>query len=186
MIQPPQTLLLDACCLLNLYATGYLREIASSLPVEFGVADYVATIEMLFIRKPGETGEEEPLEPVDIQPFINDDVLQVFHLEHSDEKTKFLDLAVAMDDGEAETGAIAFHRGFAVASDDRKARNVLGMVAPSVRLVSTLELLKEWSVASGISDSKLQKAFHMMETRASFIPGKRDSLFSWWKSVLGR
>lgn len=185
MIQSPQTLLLDACCLLNLYATGYLREIASSLPVEFGVTDYVATVEVLFLRKSGEPGDEELSEPVDIRPLINDDVIRLFCLEHSDEKTKYIDLAVFMDDGEAETGAIAFHRGFAVASDDRKARNILGVAAPSVRLVSTLELLKEWAEATGISDSKLQKAFHMMETRASFILGKRDSLFSWWKSVLG-
>ncbi len=186
MIQPPQTLLLDACCLLNLYVTGYLREIASSLPVEFGVADYVATIEVLFIRKPGETGDEGLLEPVDIKPLINDDVLQVFHLDHPDEKMKFLDLAVAMDDGEAETGAIAFHRGYAVATDDRKARNVLGVAAPSVRLVSTLELLKEWAETSGISDAELKRAFHLMDTAASYIPGKRDSLFCWWESVLCR
>ena len=44
-------LLLDASCLLNLYATGRLREIAEVLPYQLCVAGYVAEQEALFVRR---------------------------------------------------------------------------------------------------------------------------------------
>ena len=42
-----------------------------------------------------------------------------------------MDLSAVIDDGEAITGAIALHRGYAVAIDDRKARRVLGKRVPA-------------------------------------------------------
>ena len=133
---------------------------------------------MLFLGKLSETGDEELSEPVDIRPLIKDDILRVFRLEHSVERTKYIDFAALMDDGKAETGAIAFHLGFAVPTDDRKARRILGEAALSIKLVSTLQLIKQWVVVSSAPNPKLQRALYLMKMGSSWFPGKRDPQFS--------
>ena len=49
MTQRFDILILDASCLLNLYATGRSRDIALTLPYRLGVADYVLEREVLYV-----------------------------------------------------------------------------------------------------------------------------------------
>ena len=185
MTSPSEFLLLDASCLLNLYATGRLREIALALPYPLGVTDYVCEQEALYMWRPDPSGNREEREPVDISPLIDEGLIEVAHLESVEEEATFIDLAAQIDDGEAVTGALALHRGYSLATDDRKARRVLGESAPTVPLVSTLELVKLWAEASSASPDVLRSALDGMRTGASYIPGDRDPLYSWWSEVMG-
>ena len=184
MTDSPRFLLLDASCLLNLYATGFLREIADTLPYQFAVADYVLEQEALhtWVPEPDETREERV--PVDLSPLVREGQIHVMRLEHSEEELTFVDLAASIDDGEAMTGALAFHRGCSVATDDRKARRVIREWFPTVPLVSTLELLKLWAQAGSVSEVELQTAMKSMRAGASYVPGHRDSLYAWWREVI--
>ena len=94
-----------------------------------------------------------------------------------------MNLASMVDDGEAMTAAIAVHRGFAVATDDRKARRVLVEHAPFVPLVSTLKLLRQWAEESSVAQSDLQPAMVTMRSGANYVPGERDPHYEWWQSV---
>ena len=139
-------LLLDASCLLNLYATGRLREIAEVLPYQLCVAGYVAEQEALYVRRAGPTDAEEVRIPVDLSSLYEDGLMQLMCLENPTEEATYVNLAAHLDEGEAITGALAFHRGCSVATDDRKARRVLGQLNPPVKLVATLlQLLKMWA-----------------------------------------
>ena len=178
------SLLLDANCLLNLYATGRLREITVALPYRFRVADYVVEHEALFIWRPGPTDARDVQEPVDLTPLLEESLIQLMCLEHPAEEATYVDLAALMDDGEAITGALALHRGCSIATDDRKARRVLGQYAPSVQLVSTLELLNLWAEEALVPKDELRVVMAGMQSGAIHIPGPRAPLYEWWRSIV--
>ena len=180
------SILLDASCLLNLYATGHLRDIAIALPDQYWVADSVAAREALFVWRRSRTDGKEVQEPVVPTSFSEEGLIQLMRLKKPVEEATFVALAAELDDGEAVTGALAFHGGCAVATDDRKARRVSGQLSPPVELVSTLEILKWWAEGSRIYGDELSAALAEMQSSASYIPGARHPLYEWWLSVVGR
>ncbi len=184
MTDAPNFLLLDASCLLNLYATRFLREIADTVPYQFAVSDYVLEQETLYIWCLGPDDTREERVPVDLSPLVGEGLIIVMRLEHLEEELTLIDLAVSIDDGEATTGALAFHRGCSVATDDRKARRVIRERFPTVPLVSTLELLNLWAQSGSVSNIDLQEAMMSMQTGASYVPGYRDPLYSWWREII--
>lgn len=178
------SLLFDANCLLNLYATGRLREITIEVPYQFWVADFVVKHEALFVWRPDSTDGRDVQEPLDLDSLLEEGLIQLMHLEHPAEEATFVGLAANLDDGEAITGALAVHRGCCVATDDRKARRELGQLSPPVKLVSTLELLKQWGKEAQVPMDELGSAMAEMQLRASYRPGRRDPLYEWWRSVV--
>lgn len=180
----PAYLLLDACCLLNLYATGRLRDIALAQPHRLVATDYVVEQETLYVSRPGLGDAREERVPVDLSRIVEEGVIHVLHLDHQEEEAIFVDLASLLDDGEAITCALALHRGFGVATDDRKARRVLGNLAPTVPLVSTLELLRQWAEKSSVAPADLRAVFRAMQSGASYMPAESDPLFEWWSGVV--
>lgn len=183
MTNPNGCLLLDASCLLNLYATGRLRAISAMIEVQLHIADYVLEQEAIYTWVHDATsGQDEPV-PVDVSPLIADGLIHVIDLESRAERATFVELATLVDDGEAVTGALAFHRGCSVATDDRKARRVFGERIPSVQLVSTLELLRLWADAGHVADTDLRAAMIAMRSGASYIPNRRDPLYDWWAGI---
>lgn len=184
MRQSSNSVLLDASCLINLYATGRLRDIALALPYPLGVSDYVVEKEALYVWRAGASTAEDERVPVDLEPLIEEGLIRVMRLETEDEERSFVDLASTMDDGEAVTGAIALHRACAVATDDRKARRILTELPDAVPLVSTLELLKQWSEAVSVPLAELRDALAAMESGASYLPGERDPHYGWWRQAV--
>ena len=174
-------LILDASCLLNLYATGRMMEIAAALPWELAVVDYVMEREALYVRTMGVKAEEETV-PVDLSPLIEEGLLLVMRMETPGEEASFVELAAVLDDGEAMTGAVALNRGHSVAIDDRKARRVLGEKSPGMGLVSTLELMRQWGESAQVQE--VGHALRAMQHGARYIPGQRDPLYAWWRDMM--
>ena len=175
-------IVLDASCLLNLYATWRLRDIASVLPCRLAIADYVATEEALFVWQMVDETEERVR--VDLNPLINEGLIEVMDLENSRETATFVDFAAQIDDGEAYTCALALHRGWAVATDDRKARRVFTEATEDIVLFSTSELLKTWADDTSIPTEELRDALRSIQAGASYIPSRRDPLYEWWHSII--
>ncbi len=175
-------LLLDASCILNLYATGRLLEIAATLPWQLAVVDYVLEQEALYVRTIGAYEGQGGTVPVDLSPLIDAGLLLVVRWEPPIEEAAFVELAAVLDDGEAVTGAIAINRGYSVAIDDRKARRVLGERGPGVKLVSTLELMRQWGTA--VPTQEVSHALRAMQHRARYVPGQRDPLYAWWSDMM--
>ncbi len=183
MTQPP-IVLLDASCLLNFYATGRLRDIALALPFRLGAAEYVLEQEALYIWRPGPDREQEDRVKVDLSPLVEEGVILVLRLEHQEEEATFVDLAALVDDGEAISAALALNHGCGLATDDRKARRVVSEYAPSVSLMSTLGILKEWSERNLVKSPELRDVMLTMQRSASYIPSERDPLYGWWRATL--
>jgi hypothetical protein len=71
MVEPGgiQGTLLDACCILNLFAVGPVDEILQANSLRFGVARAVAD-ETLFIRRGGSGEDANEREPVDLGQLV--------------------------------------------------------------------------------------------------------------------
>ena len=191
-----ELVLLDACCLINLFATDRVKEILEALPYEFAVARYVAHEEVLEIDAVPDGGmgvgtDRETLRPR-IAALIESGNLTKLEISSSDEQGKLLRFAAELDDGEAETLALALKRGGRVATDDKKAlrvaeeawaqeSNSAGRSAPCLR---TSELLFEWANLRGIEDAELARILRHVARRASFLPPRSDPHFDRWMELL--
>ena len=181
---PPASLILDASCLLNLYATERFGDIAASLREQVAVADYVLEEEALFIRREASADGEDDQLLVDLSPFVSEGLVEVMRLASPNEEATFVALAAIIDDGEAVTAALAVHRGCSVATDDRKARRVLSERAPTVPLISTLDLVAQWAETMSVPLLELPSALERMRSGASYVPGPRDPRYQWWLEVM--
>ena len=95
-------------------------------------------------------------------------------------------LANNLGDAEAATFAIAFHRGLAIATDDKKAISFINKEAPHLQILSTPEIIKHWSEAAEIDLSILSEALNAVKLKSRYSPPKSHSLRSWWENYLGK
>ncbi|MFT4039000.1 MAG: hypothetical protein QM692_12520 [Thermomicrobiales bacterium] len=173
--------LLDACSLINLYATGYLPEILAMVPARCVVTDVVMG-EALFLRRHDKEGVADERVPIRLQPLLDTGLLSVVSSEDDDELLTYIDLTAEVDPGEAMTIALAVHRGWHVMTDDRKARRVVN--ERGIACVSSLELVRHWSAGSAISDAVLRGALQAIQQQARWKPGRVHPLADWWEQVL--
>ncbi|HLZ09063.1 MAG TPA: PIN domain-containing protein, partial [Chloroflexota bacterium] len=174
-----RALVLDACSLLNLVASRRFTDIARAISVQLLTTPIVAA-EVLYVRKGGGSGE---LENVDLRSLQVAGHLSVVALETPNEQATFVSLAVELDDGEAEASALAIHRGGALVTDDRAARRVLRQRDPEFPLMTTSEVIKEWSDQVVLNARDLARVLIDVEERARFRPHRGDPLLAWWDAA---
>lgn len=173
-------LLLDACVLINLFATDHVCEIARANNVRFVIVGEVAD-ESFFLRSedPSDTGRT----PVNVLADDVSECLEVIHLTE-DEAGDFVALAARLDDGEAATLAVALTRALPMATDDKAALRVIGELEDSPAVLRTSDLLRTWA-DSGVSADEVAAALAAIESRASFVPGPHDPNVGWWHAGRG-
>ena len=113
---PEPTAIIDACCLINFYASTFLESILKTLPLKFYIVEHVKN-ESLYIRKPDESERGFDYEPINLDQYYKSNLLKVVSLETESEKNLFINLADQLDDGEAATFAIAINRKMQVITD---------------------------------------------------------------------
>jgi predicted nucleic acid-binding protein len=175
--------ILDACALINLYASGFMGEIISSRQAQCYVVEQ-ALQESLFIRRPSDTGVGFDKEPVKLDSYFQNKMLQTVKLESEAEQNLFVDLALQIDDGEAATIAIAISRHMQVATDDKKAVRILKQEAPDIVCFSTLEVIKAWSEKLSVNSEQMKVALSSILKHANYRPGKGHKLFEWWQNTM--
>lgn len=193
--------LLDACVLINLFATGRAEEILDALPYRFAVARYVAEEEVLEIDATSEGDEDRPVEAEregriglrpGIQALVEKGNVEQLDVSSPEEHRQLVRFAAHLDDGEAHTCALAFARSARVATDDRKAIRIFGEArraadppegagAPCLR---TSELLFEWAEASRADRVELGRIVRNIARRASFLPPRNDPHAERWLKLL--
>jgi len=176
--------LLDACCLINLFASGRIAEILSVLPYRFYAAEKV-TEEALYILPRDEIEDitSEP-EAVSVQALSNAGLVEVMRLDSEEEEATYIDFAAALDDGEAMTCALAILRNCDVATDERKAIRVLSERAPRVVVHTTAGLIKAWADLIEADPQTVQLTLRSIQVRGRFRPGRLEPLQLWWETSL--
>jgi predicted nucleic acid-binding protein len=177
------SIIMDASCLLNLYASGRFKEIAESLSESLCVSDYVVEQEALFITYKESEQDEEQKKSVDLSQLVSTGLIKIISINSEKEKETYVDLATELDDGEAITISLAEYRGYSVATDDRKALKVISERC-LIHATSTLELVRRWSEVCNISRKEVKLALSLIWEGASYYPGERDPLYSWWCDMM--
>ena len=179
-------IILDACVVMNLYASGQMENILSAIAEQFTVAIYVVKIETLSVYAKSKSDVLSEKEIVQLQPLIDKGLLLPVDLESDAEKASFLSLsAQRLDDGEAITMAIAKHRNWAVATDDRRAIRIFNSQYDHIQIISTPELIRHWQESNQPELKVLYQTIVDIESKANYLVGKRHPLYEWWQMCKG-
>lgn len=177
-----EVVLLDACCLMNLYATRFLEQILESLPMEFAIAERVQA-EAIYVRRGGTGEDAEERDFIDLSHALGAGLLRVVSPESEPEEEAYVSFATELDDGEAMTCGIAVVRGWSIATDDRKTLRVFGSHSSGLPVHTTAALIKRWVESVNMPTEVLRQVLLDVSERARFIPRNVDPLSGWWKST---
>ncbi|MCP5098743.1 MAG: hypothetical protein GY943_24595 [Chloroflexi bacterium] len=176
-------MILDACCVMNLYASGKMEGIISSITESVAVTVYVMDVEALTVYEKSKSMSPDKKELIDLQPFLDEGCLFLADLDSNEEKLAFIQFAaLRLDDGEAMTLAIASSRNWAVATDDRAAQRIIKIQHKHIQTISTPEIIRHWNETTNPEAEILRQAIINIEQRANYLLGKRHPLFEWWQS----
>ncbi|MCI0514331.1 hypothetical protein L0128_14035 [candidate division KSB1 bacterium] len=177
-----QAIILDACALLNLYASDYFSQILADVPSVFYILDLVKN-ESIYIRVPENPGAKRSIQPF-LDQLIHRELLKVTRLESSIEQHYFIDLATELEDGEAATIAKALVNKMQIVTDDRKAIRTIRKIDPEPKWLTSLDLIKIWGEMKPIDSQKLKCIFQNIQLRANYFPHQSHPLFSWWEAIM--
>ena len=169
---------IDTCCLINLYASRQLTEIIKA-SIEKAVIPNEVLSEGLYVREESEDDPDILLpKKVDFLPFVNAGVLELTEPTGSAELESYIQLAEIIDDGEASCLAIAYNRGFTLATDDRRAINVANDL--NVSLVTTPDLIQEWIHHKSPNKNQIRDIIRCIERYGRFRPHPSNPKSRWW------
>lgn len=174
---PHKYLLLDACVLLNLMASGVFEDIANAALGEFIVCELVRN-ESYFLRADDDSGE---IIQIDLDPYCRAGKLEICNAEGDWEIENYVNFAAQLDDGEAMTLAIGISRKWPIATDDKKARRLFLETSKKPGLLfSTAQLLRIWAEENDLPKDEVKNVLIRIERVARFTPPISDKDFQWW------
>lgn len=179
-------ILLHACCLTNLVASGYLDDIVQTLPPIYTSQDMYEQQQLFFddydsegqgtlILKPRKKRITANMLPqrLSIMPLPPEELLQV------------IDFALVLGgDSEGYTAALAFHHQWAVGVDTPKTVALFERHVPQLPIISTPAFIKHWTEYASPPIQNVAQAIKNISQRAHYLPPLSHTLSSWWKSYL--
>lgn len=173
--------IIDACCLINLYASGKINDILPACGGSYYVSEQVGR-ESLSIRQPD---PHDPsllvVSPIDLSASLSTGLLLSCRVECAAEIQSYVEFATELDDGEASCLALAKSRGWLVATDDRKAMRVAS--ESGIAVITTPELIECWVKANSPGQSEIIDTLHRIERFANFRPRRASPLHGWWTAL---
>ena len=171
--------ILDACGMLNLYASGRFVPILTSLRHDWYLPIAVER-EAQQYRQPDPADPEKLISlPIDLAPAIGAGVLARCDCEGDEEAELYVELAARIgDDGESMGLAIAKCRGWSVLTDDRKARRIAKECG--VPVLATTGVMKLWAEAAKPTADELATVLEAIERFANYRPGRGAEHYDWW------
>lgn len=172
--------LLDACVVINLEASGMMREILLAMPGPVAIVDRVLA-ETRYDLRAGTRGN--PIERVALNTSISDETISVLSPNNDDELMTFIDFAAELDDGEAMTLALAIHRTHTVVTDDRKAIRLLAGRCP---LLTTPHLIKTWTEHDQPALTVTRTTMMNIRDYGRYAPPVSHPLRPWWDTAISQ
>jgi len=174
-------IVVDACILINLEATGQLDAIARILGLDLIVTE-PASAEVGSLRI--EVDGVKQTVPIQLERHIRLGALTITAL-RPEELSTYVELALELGDGEASSIAVAANRRYAIATDDRKARRVSserGLPEP----IRTSEIIRGYCEQVGCHSGMVNELLRAVQQRASFVPPRSDPNLDWWSTHFGQ
>ena len=176
--------IIDACCLINLYASGKPIEVIRAFGGDFFIPRQVRNEALMIRKRDEEDGTNYVSEPIDLSKALGAGDICECQVEERIENDYFVRYAMELDDGEAACMAIAKCRGWAIATDDRKAIRLAK--SEEVGVVTTPELVYRWAKIAKPKDSEVAQALRNIELFARFRLGESAAHYRWWMQLVGR
>jgi predicted nucleic acid-binding protein len=173
--------LLDACCLINLFSSGQISEILRAIPHNWHVCAAVAG-EALFVDIITPEGTRKRI-PADLDALFKSGAIRQCEPKGDDEFAAFVRYAAHLDDGEAMCFAIAKCRGWAVASDERKGRKIAS--ADGIALINTIELIRAWAHRTAAAESATRDLIGRVTVLGRYRPASDVPFADWWRKHVG-
>jgi hypothetical protein len=174
---------LDACCLIDLLATGHTEAILRAAGWNWQIPTAVQR-EVQHVRQydPVEPGQFVRV-PADLSPLIASGVLQTCGADNPTEEDRFVHYAALFrSDGEAMCLALAEQRGWVLATDDRKAIRVAQQAGLTV--VSCPALIQRWADVTQPDPATLRAVLRDIQLLAQFSPNPTMPAYQWWIAEL--
>jgi predicted nucleic acid-binding protein len=198
-----QDVVLDACCVINLYAAGKIltseaprsrpprRKIvtpgaapqAKRLPFDFKLhLPAKVKSEAQYVLQPDEEDKSKLVKAeIHLGSLLQSELLHECDLEGEEENDLFVQMAVKLD-GEAACFAIAKSRGWLLATDERPTEKLAKQ--HGVSIITTPELVKHWADKTRASENDLAKVLWNIQTYAHYFPRKTLPMHSWWMDLV--
>ena len=171
--------ILDACGIVNLYASGQFVPILTALPNDWFIPAAVEKESQRYRQPDPEDPEKLIVKPIDLLPAIHAGVLVRCDCETEQETELYVQLAARIgDDGESMGLAIAKCRGWSALTDDKKARKIADELG--VAVVGTTQIMKQWFEIVKPSEAELCGVLEAIERFANYTPARGAVNFDWW------
>ncbi len=179
----PAPVAIDACCLIDLLASGRAEEILRATGYAWHLPLAVQG-EVQHVRRPDPAHAGAVITvPADLSPYLASGLLTQCQPDDPQEQARFVRYATQFrSDGEAMCLALAEVRGWMVATDDRKAIRVARVAGLTV--ISCPELVKAWAVATKPGRVTLVQVLSDIQTLAQFRPNPTMPESAWWSKQL--
>lgn len=176
--------ILDACGVLNLYASGRFVAILDGLGHDWYLPAAVERESQQYRQPDPDDPERLIATPIDVAPAIAAGVLRRCDCEGDREVDLYVELAARIgDDGESMGLAIATCRGWAVLTDDKKARRIARELG--VAVLGTTGVMRGWAEISRPGAEELSAALGAIERFANYRPGRGAEEYEWWVAAIG-
>lgn len=178
-----RTFVIDACCMLNLLATGRELEIIHALDLKLLDTEFTSKESLCLWTPPDEEGQRHQ-EPVSTAHLRRAGLLVQTPFDTDALADAFVACVEHINDADASCIALAGVLKLPLVTDDRKERRIARMLFPEVELISTLDLLQDAS-ASWTEQQRLDVAV-ALRWRGNFAPPRRDPKAEWYAGLLRR
>ncbi len=177
-------IVIDACCLLNLLATGQEVEVVRAVNCRLVVPE-PAREEAIYVEGPKNEDGSPSRVAVSLAP-LDDAGLIVAGAAETASSDALVTASEYLDDSDAACVAIAATRVKPLATDDRKIRRVSAELFPDVELISTLEILRAASDRLRLSPAEVREMLSALRARGRFVAPRADPLAAWfWEMLRG-
>lgn len=175
--------ILDACGVLNLYASGQFVPILTALDHDWYVPAAVERESQQY-RQPDPTDPDKLIVlPIDLNPAIGAGVLGRCDCEGEEEAALYIELVARIgDDGESMGLAIAKCRDWSVLTDDKKARRIANELG--VAVIGTTGVMKQWAEKVTPSAEEMSAVLEAIERFANYRPGRGAEHLDWWTASI--
>jgi predicted nucleic acid-binding protein len=199
-----QDIVLDACCVINLYAAGKIFAgkaptakpsrrktlgAGSPGPAKKWLLDFTLHLpakvkeEAQYILQPDAENPGKLVKTAfDLGPVIQAGFLKECDLQGEEETDLFVQMATKLDDGEAVCFAIARSRAWMLATDERPTENLAKQ--HGVPIITTPELVKHWADKKKAGEKEVAQVLWNIQTYAHYFPRKALPLHSWWMDMV--
>ncbi len=178
-------LVADACCTINLLATGREVELVQALGVRLLDTPYTSGEPCLAWTPPDAEGRRGR-EPISTRALRVTGLLITRALDTEALLEAFVRAGARLHAADASCVALAGVLGLPLATDDRKVRRIASELFAGAELRSTLDLLHDATRALGWDEERISVLAAAMRWRGNFAPPRQDPRAAWYAALLRR